>query len=90
MVHITLQLPEDIAHGLETQWKDLSRAALEGLALEAYRSGVLTTSQIRRLLGFETRYELDGFLKQHGVYLNYTPADLERDADTSRQFSSRH
>ena len=88
-MEITLKLPEDIAHGLEAKWNDLPRAALESLALEAYRSGALTTAQVRRLLGFETRYEMDGFLKQHGVFLNYSVEDLERDTQTSRQFSSR-
>ena len=88
-MEITLKLPEDIAHGLEAKWKDLPRAALESLALEAYRSCALTTAQVRRLLGFETRYELDGFLKQHGVLLNYSVEDLERDTQASRQFSSR-
>ncbi|HXX23899.1 MAG TPA: UPF0175 family protein [Terriglobia bacterium] len=84
-----MNLPEEIAHGLEAKWKDLPRAALESLALEGYRSGALTEAQVRQLLGFRTRYELDGFLKQHEVYLNYTVEDVERDAETSRQFSSR-
>jgi hypothetical protein len=88
-MEITLNLPEDIARGLEAKWKDLPRAALESLALEAYRSGALTTAQVRRLLGFETRYELDGFLKRHRVYLNYSVDDLERDTEVSRQFSNR-
>ena len=90
MTSVTLQLPEDIAHGLQAKWSNLSRVALESLALEAYRSDVLTTFQVRRLLGFETRYELDGFLKQHGAYLNCTPKDVERDAQISRQFSNPH
>ena len=51
-------------------WKDLPRAPLESLALEGYRSGALAAVQVRQLFGFRTRYELDGFLKQHGVYLN--------------------
>lgn len=88
-MEITLNLPEDIVHGLESKWKDLPRAALESLALEAYRSSALTAAQVRRLLGFATRYELDGFLKQHGVYLDYGPEDLERDAAISHEFSSR-
>jgi len=52
-MQITLDLPEDIAHGLESKWKDLNRAALESLALEAYRSRAITAAQLRRLLGFE-------------------------------------
>ena len=37
-MQITIELPEDIAVGLESKWKDLPRAALESLALEVYRS----------------------------------------------------
>jgi hypothetical protein len=87
MTHITVQLPEDIAQRMETRWKDLPRAALESLALEAYRSEILTTAEIRQLLGYETGYALDGFLKEHGVYLEYTPEELEREAENSRRLS---
>jgi len=31
--------------------------------------------------------ETDAFLKQAGAYLDYTESDLERDLETSRQFS---
>jgi Uncharacterised protein family (UPF0175) len=88
-MEITLNLPEDIVSGLQTKWKDVPRGALESLALEGYRSGALTAAQVRRLLGIETRYELDGFFKQHGVYLNYSIEDLERDTEASREFSNR-
>ena len=62
-MQITIELPEDIAVGLESKWKDLPRAALESLALEAYRSHALTAAQLRRLLAFETRMQVDAFLK---------------------------
>lgn len=51
-------------------------------ALEAYRQRKITTAQLRRLLGFETRYELDGYLKAHEIWLDYTADDLERDRAT--------
>lgn len=85
MTQITLQLPEDIAQHLAAEWKDLPRAALESLALEAFRARKLTTEQIRRLLGFETRYELDGFLKEHEVWLDYSLEDVERDREAHRR-----
>jgi hypothetical protein len=43
-MQITIELPEDIVAGLESKWKDLPRAALESLALEAYRSRALTAA----------------------------------------------
>ena len=80
-MQIKLELPEDIAHGLECKWKDLPRAALESLALEAYRSHALTAAQLRRLLGFETRMQADAFLKEHEIY-DYTAVDLDKDMAT--------
>jgi hypothetical protein len=65
--------------------EEVPRAALEAIALETYRKGKLTTSQLRRLLGFKSSYELDGFLKEHEVclrrirYDDGSPADLKAD-----------
>ena len=87
-MQITLELPEDIAKGLGSRWKDLPRAALESLALEAYRSRALTAAQLRRLLGFETLMQVDAFLKEHEVY-DLTVADFERDRETLRQLRAR-
>ncbi len=84
-MNITLELPEDIARHLSVEWRDLPRAALESLALEAYRSRKLTSEQVCRLLGFSTRFELDGFLKQHQVWLDYTLEDLDRDRETHQK-----
>ena len=80
-MQITLELPEDIMQELRSRWKDLPRAALESLALEAYRSRVLTAAQHRRLLGFETRMQVDAFLKEHEIY-DFTAADFEQDRET--------
>ena len=84
---ITLNLPEDIAKELSGQGTDLNQAALESLALEGYRSGHLSEEQVRRLLGFDSRFEVHAFLKQHNTYLNYTEADLESDLAVARSLS---
>jgi Uncharacterised protein family (UPF0175) len=77
---IHLDIPEDIAQYLTADGKDISRVALELMLAEAYREEKLTNEQIRRLLGFQTRMELDGFLKEHQVWLEYTMEDFEREA----------
>jgi len=77
-----LEIPEDLATQLTPEHQDLARAVLEAVALEGYRSGKLTEAELRRLLGYESRLELDGFLKEHGVYLEYTMEDLERESAT--------
>ena len=74
-MQITVQLPDDLASHANP-----AREALEALAIEGYRSGALSTLETRVLLGFETRYELDGFLKEHNVWEHaYSLEDLEQD-----------
>ena len=82
---ITLDLPENIAKILQSRLANLPRFALESLALEAYRAEILTTAELQQLLGYDTPYALDGFLKEHGVYLEYTPEELDREAENSRR-----
>src|SRR2546429_6799719 len=57
----------------------------EALALAAYRERKISAAQLRQLLGYETRMEVDAFLKNHGVELEYTLGDIERDRDTHQQ-----
>jgi hypothetical protein len=85
---IELQVPDDIAEILSGQNADLPRAALEALALECYRSNRLSDGRLRQLLGFATRMDVHAFLKEHGVYLNYSLADLEQDRQSSRDLES--
>jgi len=84
-MEVTVEIPEEIAQQLHTKWDNLPRGVLESLALEAYRSGTLTTMQLRRLLGFQTPMEVDAFLKQAGIYLDYDLDDLREDFETIRK-----
>ena len=87
-MQITIGLPEDIVVRLESKWKDLPRAALESLALEAHRSRALTVGQLRRLLVFETQMQVDAFLKEHEIF-DYSAADFEQDRETLRGLRMR-
>jgi Uncharacterised protein family (UPF0175) len=75
---VTIQIPDDLARRLGTTG-DLSRRALEALAVDEFRLGNLTPAELRRLLGFGTREALDRFLKAHGVYAAYTLDDFEQE-----------
>jgi hypothetical protein len=75
-MRVTVEIPEDLARLLGGEAGNLSRAALEALALEGVRAGQLTVAQARRLLGIGSRYEMDGFLKSHGVLLDMTVEDV--------------
>ena len=75
-MQLTVQLPDDLA-----QHENAAREVLEAFAIEGYRTGTLSADEVRQLLGFETGYELDGFLKRHQVWEHaYSVDDLEDDA----------
>ncbi len=82
---VTVRIPDEIAARLSAGGGDLSRRALEALALEEYKSGRLSKSELRTLLEFGTRYQLDGFLKAHEVYEDYSIEDFEREQATLRK-----
>jgi hypothetical protein len=84
-MQVKIELPEDVSQALQERWGNVSRHALQAIVLEGYRSGALTESQVRRLLGFETRMEVHAFLKQAGVPLHYTRADFEEDLEAHRK-----
>ena len=88
-MQVTPELPEDLARLLGENSAGLTRAAPEALALEGLRAGKLTVAQARRLIGISSRYEMDGFLKSHGVLLSLTIDDVERDAETALFFRSK-
>jgi hypothetical protein len=80
-MYLTVEIPDDLAGQLNAAGGDLSRRALEALALEGYKSGHITKAEVRRLLGFSTPYELDGFLKAHEAWADYTLEDLHREIE---------
>ena len=88
-VEVLLQVPDDIVERLQARSEDLSRQALESLAADSYRTGVLTAAEVQRMLGFATRWETDAFLKARGAYLHYSEDDLEQDIEGFRRLSGR-
>ena len=83
-MEVAIHLPDDIAQRVQAQWEDVPRHVLESFVLEGFRTRVLSTEDVRRLLGFETKLEVHAFLKEHDVPF-YTQADLEHDRETSRR-----
>jgi hypothetical protein len=75
---VTVDIPDELAKRLAAAGGDLSRRALEAFALEEYRGGRLTKPDLRRLLSIETRYDLDGFLKAHGVFEPFSLDEIDR------------
>jgi hypothetical protein len=61
---------------------NLSRVALEAMAIEGYRTGKLSSFQVQQMLGLEDRWETEEWMGNHGVNMNYSLEDLEADRRT--------
>ncbi len=73
---------------LSASGRDPARAALEAIAVEAYRQRRLSGYQLRTLLGIGSRFELDAFLKERQVY-DYTVEDFEQDLAAIRELRAK-
>jgi hypothetical protein len=80
-MNLTVHIPDDLAQRLSAGNVDLGRRALEALVAEEYRAGRLTRPDLRRLLGFLTGHEIDGFLKVHDIDDGITLEELNRQLD---------
>lgn len=87
-MHVAIDLPEEIARQLTAAWGDMPRKTLEAVAVEGYRTGVLTRGQIGNLLGLSF-WESEAFLKEREAYLPYGQSDLDQDRADLDQALSR-
>jgi len=79
-MEVTLHIPDEIAKRLSAAGGDVSRRALEAIALEGYREQTSTLHQISEMLGL-SRVETEDFLGRHHVPLAVIgEADLDREA----------
>jgi predicted HTH domain antitoxin len=86
-VNVAIEIPDDIGRVLAGQAGDLSKAVLEAVAVEAYRSGTITPAQVQQMLGLRSRWETEAFLRRAEAYHDYTMDDLERDIAAIRDAS---
>jgi hypothetical protein len=77
-MEVTLHIPDEIAAHLAIAGGDLARRALESFALEELRTGRITEPELCRMLGLE-RLQMDGLLKAHDIYEDYTVEDFEKE-----------
>lgn len=85
-VRVILDIPDEIAAQLSVRGQELSRAALEALALESYRRGRLTQAQVGRLLGL-SRIETEDFLAERLDLYDDEPNELQREAEALSRLS---
>lgn len=84
-MQISIVLPDEVVFCLQTRWGSLEQRLLEMIAIEAYRDSSISVGKVRELLGMSTRLEVDSFLKERGIELNYDQTDLEVDRQTHEQ-----
>jgi len=85
-MNVMVPIPDELAERLTAQGGDIGRRALEALVLEEFRAGRTSKAELRKLLGLESRYEMDGFLKAHGVYEDFSAEEIhEQIQDLDRQ-----
>jgi predicted HTH domain antitoxin len=89
-MEVTLHIPDEIAKRLSAAGGDVSRRALEAVALEGYRDHTLTLYQVSEMLGL-SRVETEDFLGHHHVPLAViNEADLDREAALFEAASRRN
>ena len=82
-MQVIVDIPDEFSQRILPAGKSPSRALLEEAALRAFCENRVTMHELRVILGFGTRYELDGFLKERGVeHGAYGAEDLEQDIQT--------
>ncbi len=86
-MNVAIEIPDDIGRVLAGQAGDLSKAVLEAVAVEAYRSSTITPAQVQQMLGLRSRWETESFLRRAEAYHDYTMDDLERDIAAIRDAS---
>jgi hypothetical protein len=82
-MEIILTIPDELTAEAQTGKNGASlRRLLEYVGVELYKAGVISGPQLQEMLGLESRFELDGVLKAHGVFFDYSPEQLAREVDT--------
>jgi hypothetical protein len=88
-MQVLVEIPDQFVSQLVPEGRNASRVLLEEAVAGAYRERRLTMEQVRQLLGYGTRMQVDPFLLEHQIY-DYTIEDLDSDMTTlERLFPSR-
>ncbi len=80
-VQVEVTLPDDLA---DLDCEKVSREVFEQVVAESYRSGRLGPMQVRKLMGFKSRFETEDFLHRHRA-MEYTVEDLKNDLETLKK-----
>ena len=82
-MNVNVDIPEEL---FNSKNGSISRDVLETIAVEGFRTDQLSTAQVRRLLGFETRFEVHQFLAERGIpWVKYSVEEHNREVELLRK-----
>ena len=69
---------------------EVSRQVLETVALEGFKSGQLSTYQVRKMLGFESRFQVHKFVADHGIpWVDYSVDEAKQEIEMLQELRKR-
>ncbi|MCI0392923.1 MAG: UPF0175 family protein [Acidobacteria bacterium] len=85
-MEIVLTIPDEVTAETQSGKNGASlRRLLEHVGVELYKAEIINGPQLQEMLGLESRFELDGVLKAHGVFFDYSPEQLAREVETIKR-----
>ncbi len=78
-MNIIIELSGELEQRLQDHLGTLSQRALGAIAVEAYRSQLISAAEVQQMLHLPSCLATDAFLKQHEAYLPHTDVDVEQD-----------
>ena len=86
---LSLHIPDALTPTLQAACGELSRAVIEGFAVEAYRQGQISTAEVGALLGHASRWDTQSFLAVHDAWPGTTAEEALGDLQTLRDLPER-
>ncbi|MBD1854792.1 MULTISPECIES: UPF0175 family protein [Leptolyngbya] len=79
---MNIPIPADLEDRLQPHLAQLSRRALEAIALEAYTNRLISAAEVQALLQLPSHLATDAFLKENGAIRSLTLEDVQQDVQT--------
>lgn len=83
---MNIPIPADLEDRLQPHLAQLSRRALEAIALEAYTNRLISAAEVQALLQLPSHLATDAFLKENGATRSLTLEDVQQDVQTLDRF----
>ena len=84
-MNVSIELPDVIARQMRLEGPQAGRRALEIVAIEGYRSGDLSRSQVSELLNLSL-WETEALLKEHDCGLGMSAAEYDQSIQRAKAY----